>query len=214
MGIFNKAPKKLTLDEILKGIEALTEEEQKKVNEALNGNAKVENESETETNTETVVEDNAPAPVTEQEQPEGEENPENTETDETETNETPEEPETPEAVEGEGDGEPVDEYEANETEVNVEGDGEEAEETEETEETETVGNAETLDALYARFTALEEEHAKLAEKYDELYALLEEREKNANFGVAPEVPENEDDNAKANKSVYTAYAGKNAHKYF
>lgn len=122
MAFFEKKPKKLTLDEILKGIEALTEEEQEKVYEAINGNAEVENESETETNTETVVEDNAPAPVVEQEQAEGEENPENPETDE-----TPEEPENSEETEGEGDGE-EEAQEAEEAEdkidEHIQGDGE------------------------------------------------------------------------------------------
>lgn len=187
MALFDKKAKKLSLDEILRGIDGLSEEEKKEVHSKMQDLYKAEDEREIDKIEEQKADNSEVA------DDKGEDKAEETEeigkdVDEVEDEIANDEDETTEDLkEGE----------------------DEAEESEDESEKEN-----TLDALMARFNALEEEHAKLSSKYDELYSKLEEREKNGKFGLAPELSEDEKDDEKTNNSVYTAYAGKNAHKYY
>ena len=207
MAIFGK-PKKLSLDEILKGIDGLSAEDKEKVHAKMQDLYKAEDEREIDK----IEEDKADDSETKNEKAEevSEESEEIGKDVEEVENEVTEDEET--------EGEPIEEVETEETTE---------EPTEETETEEEVVEEEsaiedhkeddklTYDALTARINALEEENAKLADKYDELYALLDKREKEQTFGSSPELPEDENaDSEGLNKSVYSAYAGKNAHNYY
>ena len=174
MAIFGK-PKKLSLDEILKGIDSLSAEDKEKVHAKMQDLYKAEDEREIDK----IEEDKADDSETQNEKAEEvlEENDViGKDVDELE-NEVTEDEQT--------EGEPIEEVETKEPTE---------EPTEETETEEEVVEEEsaiedhkeddklTYDALTARINALEEENAKLADKYDELYALLDKR---ANFWLKP-----------------------------
>lgn len=196
MALFEKKPKKLTLDEILSGIDNLSADEKEKVHAKMQDLYKAEDEREIDK-----IEEDKAGTETEADEKGEEVNEESEEIgkdvddleeeiaeDEGETVEEEKEPET----------------EAEEIEEEAEEEADEAEEEE---------KGEAMDALVARFNALEEEHAELSKKYDALYSMLEDREKNGKFGLTPETPE-ETDETSGNKDVYSAYAGRNAHKYY
>lgn len=233
MGLFNKTPKKLSLDEILTAIDNLSEDEKAEVKAKVEDLYKAEDEREIDKIEEdkaddTEVKDEKSDEVAEEseeiakdvdtveEEVETDEEPKTAE----ETTDEPTE-ETEEAIE-EPTEEPIEEEveefteEPEFEEPTAEEDFPEEEPVEEetpVDEPSEALKGELYDSLMARFTALEEAHAQLSQKYDELYSLLDAREKNQNFGSAPEVPETEDE-TRSNKSVYSAYAGANAHKYY
>ena len=203
MALFEKKPKKLTLDEILSGIDNLSEDEKEKVHAKMQDLYKAEDEREIDK-----IEEDKAETETEADKKGEEVNEESEEigkdVDEVETD-----------VEND-EGETVKEKPETEEETELEETKEEADDAEEKIEghlTEDVEKDKAMDALFARFNALEEEHAELSKKYDALYSMLEDREKNGKFGLTPETPE-ETDETSGNKSVYSAYAGKNAHKYY
>lgn len=210
MAIFGK-PKKLSLDEILKGIDGLSAEDKEKVHAKMQDLYKAEDEREIDK----IEEDKADDSDTQNKKAEevSEESEEIGKDVEEVENEVTEDEET--------EGDPVEEVETEEpTEETTEEPTEETETEEEVVEESAIEDHKeddklSYDALTARINALEEENAKLADKYDELYALLDKREKEQTFGSSPELPEDENaDSEGVNKSVYTAYAGKNAHKYY
>ena len=208
MGLFNKTQKKLTLDEILEGINNLSDEDKAKVKDKMQDLYKAEDEREIDKIEEDKAEDaetkdEKGEEVTEESEEIGkdvDEVEDEVETDEVETDETPVEDVAPEVAD-----EPEEEV-VEEPEVTEDFDKEDVARHEAEEK-------DTMDALMKRFQTLEEEHAELAKKYDELYSLLEDRENNAKFGVTPEASDEEAEERKDN-SVYRAYAGSNAHKYY
>ena len=204
MAIFGK-PKKLSLDEILQGIDGLSAEDKEKVHAKMQDLYKAEDEREIDKIEEEKADDSEVADEKAEEVSE-------------ESEEIGKDVDEVKDEVAEDEGETVEEVE---TEEPIE------EETEETASDEEVVEEETAveehksedenknDALLARLQAIEEEYAKLSQKYDELYSILEKRERNHDFGYSPEVPEDEDaDDAGRRKSVYSAYAGENAHKYY
>lgn len=213
MGLFNKTQKKLTLDEILEGINNLSDEDKAKVKDKMQDLYKAEDEREIDKIEEDKAEDaetkdEKGEEVTEESEEIGkdvDEVEDEVETDKVETEETPVEDAPVEDVAPEVTEEPEEEV-VEESEVTEDFDKEDVARHEAEEK-------DTMDALMKRFQTLEEEHAELAKKYDELYSLLEDRENNAKFGVTPEASD-EDAEERKDNSVYRAYAGNNAHKYY
>ena len=208
MGLFNKTPKKLTLDEILEGIKYLSDDEKEKVKAKMDDLYKAEDEREIDKIEEDKAEDTeVKDEKTEEVQEESEEI--GKDVDEVEDEIEADEPKENEYSEDKPEEVPEVEEEVETEEEVVEEPTEEAVETPEEQKEED----DKFEALFARLQTVEDDYANLMKKYDELYSMLDDKEKNANFGATP-TPSEDDETERKDNSVYRAYAGNNAHKYY
>lgn len=190
MSIFGK--KALSLEDILKGIESLSEEEKSQVLKTLQPEQVLaKNESDNETP------DNESENVNEEATTQGEES-ESVEEVETETNES-------------NDLEETSETESEEVGEEVETETETPMETPETETTEAVNNNydELIAAQSARIDSLE---SQLTAFRETLEKVVENQDKQ-NFGLSPKADFNEDVHAKRMDSVLNGYAPRRAEQY-
>lgn len=191
MSIFKK---KLTLEDIVKALNELPEEDKAKVLNGINAAPQTVSEETVETTTEMTE-----ATEESNTQPESEEKAElETETT-TETVEAETKTEEPEATE-----ETVEETTTIETQEVVEQSS-----IEEKTPQEQANEKELQEAQNAKFLELSERLAKI-ESY---LSNLEEKEKNADFGLSPHAPEAKQEETTRRDAVLRGYAGRDAYKY-